>query len=1045
MKHQLTASPRRLLAVLLGVTLAVVTAFGQGSITSSGINGVVRDEGGSALPGASVAVVHQPSGTSYTATSGPNGRFNLRGLRVGGPYTITASLSGYRATAEQNVFLELSQTYRTDLELQSGAEVINLDAFVVDGTDLGLFSTDSMGAASVLDERAIADTPQVRRNFNDFARFNPYATISEDDRNELSVAGQSNRFNSIQIDGLRVNDQFGLESDGVQSFNNPIAIDAVEQITIEVTPYDVTQSGFTGASINAVTKSGTNELSGSVYYIYTDDSLRGDDPRDGTNELLEETTYGFTLGGPIIQDKLFYFVSYENFEENSQPNSPGFAPDPGALNSLLSYIDGSLGVDFGSLEAVDVLKEEEEKFLAKIDWNISEQHRLSVKYSTNDGVRPNVGNYDDFGETALSSNFYLQEKVEDNYTLQFYSNWTDNFQTEFSMGYNDFTQPTTSDSRLPQVEIDDFPRAGGGFGELFFGTEQFRHFNQIEVETLNLKGKGDYFLGDHTLTFGFDYEESEFLNLFLQGGLGVFTFETLDTFLADTPQSQSFRTFRNTGVQGENPAAVSDFNVLGFYLQDTWQPNNRLTITTGARVDITSQDSVPPAAIRPDGTTFEQIFGFPNNGTVDGDTLIAPRLGAMYYLDENEKTRLRGGVGLFKGRTPFVWISNAFTNNGMTSSSQSVADDPNLGSLQAYLNNFQDQLPLIDPSDGTPVVDAIEPGLELPSSWKANIAIDHDFEALGMPLTATAEVIFSTVNTGLTMEQINLVQTGVAPDGRPIYGDTVTDEFQEVYLIKNTSRGDATNFLLQLSKRFENNWYSTLSYTWGESTDVNPFTSSRAVSNWNNIVRADPNADELATSNFQVEHRILFNIGYNHDWAEGWTTRLNLNYEGRTGRPYSAAWGNDINGDSRRNNDLFYVPTGADDPRVNAAASTGFGELMAYIDSSDLASYKGQIAPRNAFNNDWVHRWDMNITQEIPFPGDTRAEIFANLINIGNMIDDEWGLIEEFGFPFEQNVADGSIVNGQYVYDYSGAEEDAIRVGERRSRWAIQLGMKFLF
>ncbi|GAB5562777.1 MAG: TonB-dependent receptor [Synoicihabitans sp.] len=1044
MKIQLTTLPKRLLAAVVGVSLAVTTALGQGSVTSSGINGVVRNEQGSALSSASITVVHQPTGTRYTATSGSNGRFNLRGLRVGGPYTITARLDGYRTSVEQNVFLDLSQAYRSNLSMKVSDDVVVMDEFVVDGSELGIFASDSAGSSSVLGERAIADTPQVRRNFNDFARFNPYATISEDDRNELSVAGQSNRFNSIQIDGLRVNDQFGLESDGVQSFNNPIAIDAVEQLTVEVTPYDVTQSGFTGASINAVTKSGTNDFNGSVYYVYTDDGLRGDSPTDGSNPLLEETTYGLTFGGPLIKDKLFFFLSYENFEELSQPSDPGFEPDPAALNQLFSYIS-TLGVDFGTFESVDVAKEEEEKFLAKIDWNISDQHRLSLKYASTDGNRPNFGNYDDFAESALTSNFYMQEKEEETYTLQFYSNWTPNFQTEFSVGYNDFFQPTTSDSRLPQIEIDDFPGADGREYELFFGTEQFRHFNSLAVETLNLKGKGDLFAGDHTITFGFDYEESEFSNLFLQGGLGVFTFEDLPAFLADTPQSPNFRTFRNTGVQGQDPVAVSDFNVLGLYLQDSWQYNDRLTLTGGLRVDITSQDSQAPVAVRPSGVSFEDEFGFANNGTVDGNTLVAPRFGATYYLNEDRTTRLRGGVGLFQGRTPFVWVSNAFTNNGVTNSQQDVGDDPNLGSLQSYLNSFNDGIVLIDPSQGTPSVDAIAPGLELPSSWKANIALDQDFEAFGQPFTATAEVLLSDVNKGLTMQQINLNPAGTAPDGRQLYSGSRTNEFRQVYLITNTNRGSASNMLLQLEKRFQNNWYSSLSYTYGQSDEVNPFTSSRAVSNWGNVIRADPNGDELATSNFEVNHRFLFNIGYNIDWSEGWTTRLNLNYEGRTGRPYSAAFGSDINGDGDSNNDLFYVPSGANDPLVNAAASSGFAELMAYIDSSNLAEFKGQIAPRNALQNDWVHRWDLNLTQQIPLSGDFRAEVFANFINIGNMIDDEWGLIEEFGFPFEQNVSRGSIVNGQYVYDYRGAEEARVRVGERRSRWAIQVGMKLLF
>ena len=1018
---------------------------GQG-VTSAGIRGQVTTEGGNPISGAVVKATHLPTGTIYTAVTREGGYYGINGVRVGGPYTITVTEEPYSPATATEVYTELGKTQEVGFVLLSGGEIQELEAFTITGDDVSLIlNSNTTGAKSTLNNDAIETIPQVRRSLNDFAKFNPYASITEDDRNELTVAGQNNRFNNVQIDGVRTNDQFGLNSNGVGSFNNPVATDAIEQITVEVSPYTVTQSGFTGGSINAVTKSGTNRLSGSVYTYYTDDNYRGDDPTDGSNSLFREWTWGATLGGPIIKDKLFYFISYEEFERTEEPGSPGFIPDPTALQQVIDYGNNVLGADFGTFSPPDAAVETDEKILAKIDWNLNDNHRANLTYRKTEGVNPNFGNFDDFGEAALSTNFYRQLRDETSYVGQLFSTWNSDFQTEIRVAYSEFRQPTNFDSSLPQIEIDSFPGADGDAdaGELFLGTERFRHANNLEWDTLQIAAIGNYYWEDFKITFGFDYESTEFSNLFLADAFGNFTFENtedtngnvtataLENFLNDVDDGDSFR---NTGIEGQNPIAAPEITVTGLFVENEWYVNDRLTLTGGIRIDTVTSDTVPPTA-----QGFEAAFGFPNNGDIDGQTLVAPRFSFNYALNEDRTLQVRGGIGLFQGRAPGVWIANAFTNNGETAGRIDLTN----GLADYMQNDFDpnDPIVFVPRQDSTPEVNATEDGFTLPSVWRYNLALDWE---LNPDWIVTAEVLITDAEDAIWYENANQPIVGTAPDGRDIYDDGgVSSDFRDVFVLRNTEAGKAENFSLQIQKRNRGKgFFGSASWTYGKSEDVNPFTSSRAVSNWRNRAGFNFNRPELGTSNFEVRHRFLATFGYTHEWTEDIRTTAILVYEGREGRPYSYAFDDDINGDGESGNDLFYVPTGPNDPLVTFEPTFPVDDFFSFLEANGLSQYAGGAVPRNSHNNPWVHTLDLKVVQELPVWNNIRAELFFDFKNLGNWINDDWGLVSEAGFPFILEVADASIVGNQYNFTDFDPEEIRTRVGRYRSRWNLQVGAK---
>lgn len=1039
---------------LAAFALATASLWGQGTTTSA-LSGRIVDTDGEAIASANVVLTHVPTGSSYDSVSSGRGYVGFQGLRVGGPYSLTVSAPGYQTQEQNGIMLELSKGFDTTVVLTAeGDEIIELEEFVTTAGPTTIFDLDSAGTGSVINNERIQDTATVARSITDFARLNPLVTMNESARQEISAAGQNNRQNSIAVDGVKLNDQFGLESNGYSAIKNPISIDTIEEFSVDIAPYDVRQSGFTGASINAVTKSGRNNIFGSVYFYYTDQDMRGENPRTGIKEPFDEMTYGLTLGGPIIKDTLFFFVNYEKFDRSAQADDPGFVP---AVEDIARIRERSLelGFDPGTFRTVSATQEEE-KILAKIDWNITRDHRFSIRYDQNEGNQPDFGEYSDFSssrpETALTSHFFTDNRKVTNWVAELNSYWTDNLQSQVRYGNTDIKKvPQLQQPYFPEIEVKGVSgitqsEAVTDRGEVFFGTEDSRQSNSLESQIENIAVNLDYYMNEWTFSGGVDSEKSKFDNLFLQDTFGNYVYDSIEDFENDELAFGN----RQFGIEGQSVAAQSDYTVTGIYGQAEWRANPGLTLLGGVRVDVVSTSNSPPFAQH-----FYDSFGIRNDETVGGQTTVAPRLSFKYTPESVDGLQFRGGIGLFQGRAPAVYLSNSFSNNGVTTayvradSDTFKLADALTGNAADPRLNFDADNPRADLPPGTPGnrVDMIEEDLQMPAVWRANLALDKKMPFLDTILTA--ELVFTEIDAAVYVADINLLEIGTAPDGRTLFngsssrGNGVDPDFSNVYELRNTDRGSATNFVLSLTRPMKDNWYGGISYTYGVSDDVSSLTSSTAFSNFNNRAVFNQNTDEMGTSNYQINHRFLANVGYSFDWGSKNITRISLFYEGRNGRPYSVIFGTDVNGDGTEYNDLLYVPTGPGDPLVSFASAEDQRAFFTYVKNNDLGSYAGDYAPRNSQVSAWVNRFDLRLVQEIPFGDRVKTELFLDILNLGNLINSDWGLVDEVPFNYTEEVVDAEIVDGQYVYEYLDPDGPATQTN--RSRWAMQLGVKVSF
>ena len=1066
MKAKITLRSILSACTLLCAALVTQPAFGQGQTTSA-IRGDVLDAAGTGIPGATVQVRFMPTNTVYETTASGSGRFNLGGLRVGGPYQITASADGYQAYIRNGVFLELSQTFRLTARLVSTEEVVELDAFEVTAGPNTIFDSDEFGSGTVVDAVAIQLTPSVNENVADIVRLNPLIAIMDPERLEINAAGQHFRQNSVQVDGVNLNDQFGLEATGFPSLLNPFPLRTIAQFNVSVSPYDVRNSGFTGASINAVTKSGSNKFEGEAYYYYSDENLRAENFFSGERPDYESTTYGLSLGGPIIKDRLFFFANYEKAEIIQGASNPGFIPDPAEVERLRNYLMGLSttaypnGYDPGTWGSVSAASQEDEKWLAKLDWYINDMHRFTVRYSQTEATEPQFGEYSDFGETSLTSHYYSNAFKNTAFSAQLNSRWSDKLETELVVARDTFDKsPTYANPNLfPEIIIDQFPgtRIDGTpitNGELFFGSEDSRQANDLATETTKGKAIVTYYHGAHTIVAGFDYEETTFDNLFLQDVYGNIEYDRLDQLIADIPIEPNFtssRAFMNrrAGVQGESIAAQSDYADLGLFVQNQWQVNTQLELLFGVRYDTFSTDKQPSnnENFNNNFVTQDGRSNLDNTNTIDGTDNVALRVGFRYDVDGSKKQQFRGGFGLFQGRVPGVYMSNAFSNNGVTTSA--IRYEPSI-TLTDFLNNEFDPANPIE-YVATPQgsqIDVIDPDFKLPAVWKANLA--YDFELPFEHWIGTIEFLQTWTEQGIYVENANLEQSGVTPDGRAYYtGDEFNSDFGEVFNLRNTSKGEASNLSFQVSRPMVDNWSATVSYTYGNSSDVSSVTSSTAFSNYANRAVFNANEDVAGTSNYETRHRVLVQASYKVDWTSQIRTIFSLVFERRTGRPFSYTFGNDFNNDGLTFNDLFYVPSGPNDPLIGFAGGTSQAQIddfFAYIGSQDgLSKYAGSAVPRNSGASDWVNRLDLRIAQEFDLRGDLKLELWASVQNVLNLINDEWGQTREIPFSFTLQVADAEWdqASGLIIYDVSSSP-DVQRIDTDRN-YAISLGAALKF
>ncbi len=1051
---------------------AAIVAPAQAQVTSAGIRGDVVSPAGEPVPGAQVRVVDTRTGATSTTTASASGQFTTRGLNVGGPYAVEIAAPGYQTTRVTDIFLQLGET--SDLTLvfadAPGAEATDqearMDVVTVSATAGGLVQT-AIGPSATFSLADIQEAPAINRDLKDIVRLDPRVYLDEPFNDSIQCAGAHPRFNSLTVDGIGLNDGFGLNSNGYPTQQMPFPFDAIQNISVELAPFDVEYGAFTACNINAVTKSGTNEFHGSAFYDYGDESLVGDQSEgdDYTAPPFEEKRYGFTVGGPILKDRLFFFGAYEKFE------GPGAAidrvPEGSSLNG--SVVEGFTQAEFD--EITDIAQNvygynpggipqstgtEDEKYLIRMDWNITNNHRASVTYNYNEGFSLSESDGDD-NEFEFANHLYNRGAELKAYSGQLFSDWTDNFSTELRYSYNDvtFLQQSVGGTDFGEVQItDNNTLAVDGTNQrntIYLGADDSRHSNQLNYTVGNYKALGRYQFGDHNFTFGGERLEYDIFNLFVQESEGEFRFNSIDDFRNGLASRVIYE--NAAGSNDANDGAASfQYEINTLYAQDEWTGPNGLTVTAGLRYDFYTSDSKPNF-----NQDFLNQYGFRNDETLDGKDLLMPRIGFTYDYQPN--LSFRGGFGLYSGGNPNVWISNNYSNNGVT------LYEANRRNFDLFANPVTAD----ETGSGTPIfgiptemfdevangsvsgpVNALDPDFEIPSEWKLAFGFTYDFDSalLGSGYVLNGDFLWSQVNNAANVKAISLVQTGTAPDGRPIYNGDTSD-----FLLTNSDEGESFVASLGISNTFEIdetsdiNW--SLGYAYVDAEDVNPMTSSVAFSNWSNISVVDPNNIDVATSNYEIPHRFTARVSWEKEFFGEYATRATLFGQAFQARPFSFTYsGASPFGDGTFGRSLVYVPSGPNDPLVDFAAS-GLSEadwqaFFRYAQRFDLD--RGAIAERNQSEGQWNNRFDLRLEQELPGAmAGHESSVFMVMENVGNFLSKDWGTYYQASFPQDTEIVSATINNqGQYVY--SGFNPaDAERKVLNLSVWSVRFGVKYEF
>ena len=1062
--------PIRMSKLALGLVAALAAAPVFAQSVSAGVGGMVTTTSGSPVAGAEVTITHVESGTVSRATTDAAGRYTARGLRVGGPYSITITKPGEGTKTEDGIYLGVNQTASVNAALTGDLttlETVNAVA-VAGGSEV--FSATKTGAGTAISQEKIQALPSINGNIQDYMRLDPRVAFVDRASGTISAGGLNPRYNSVSIDGVAASDTFGLEGNNMATRRQPVSMEAIEAIDVNLSNYDVSIASAAGATVNAVTKSGTNEFHGSVYGSYRDGDWFGDNP-DGTpfNGFTEEKTYGMTLGGPIVKDKVFFFANYEKFEQ-AAPGADLASTAYGKPNAVINdaYIQraqdiakNTWGIDPGTLSSNG--NTDLEEYALKLDWNINDNHRASIRYSKLDQSKLRINGMTSSG-VSLSSYWYQHEKSIESYVGQLFSDWTDNFSTEFKVSYRDYSAVRVTPTTAPSIQIQQ------GTDSLWMGTELSSQNNILTTKTWNYYGAGTWTLGDHDLKFGVDYSTNDVFNYFAQNAWGAYIFQGLDNF--QNGIWSSYRLAAETSP-GSIPADYK-YNSLGLFVQDTWYVNSNLTLTLGLRGD------------RPDTTPSPQYnaaasarFGYDNSKIFSSDFLLQPRLGFNYTFDSERPTQLRGGVGLFMGDAPQVWIGNSYSATGLNFTSF------NQTSYNAAVPFSPDGLNQPTPTAAGSALQSVNfvgNDFDLPSVWKANLAIDHELPWYG--IVASAELLKTKVKSGLYYQSLNLGPGFTGPDGRTLYwnptktswtsADTGSNasasrygrdaRYDAVYLIDNTDKGQTSQFTVSLTKPFaeDSDWSWTLGYTYTDATEVGPLTSSTASSGWGYQYGFNVNANEETTSRYEIKDRISGSLDWKHKFFGDYETRVGLVYEGRSGRPFSYVYANDFNGDGRTYNDLFYVPSGPGDVLFGSVSASGQFTPDAAMEKSfydwlaahpEVAKYAGTYTPANAFRAHWVNTFDVRISQELPgfFKGH-KSQIWLDIQNVGNLLNKDWGHIVDYGFFADASVARlAGLYDGKYVYNYTGTQQptaanaDADGFNTGVSQWSMQLGFRYQF
>ncbi|MCB0553394.1 MAG: TonB-dependent receptor [Phaeodactylibacter sp.] len=1054
------------------------------------MQGSIEDANGESLIGANILAVHEPSGTTYGTATDIDGNYRIPGMRVGGPYRITISYTGYSEKVYENVFLRLGESKKLDVMMEESA--VSLEAIQVVAT-AGVTGQNS-GASTQITTDEIDAMPTLNRDINDFLRLTPQATRYGDG---ISFAGTNNRYNAIYIDGAVNNDVFGLASSGTnggQTGISPFSIDIIDQFQVVLSPYDVTLGGFAGGGVNAVTKSGTNQFSGTAYYFVQNQDLVGK-----TNGVLadrlgidrtkvadfSQNLYGASLGGPIVKDKVFFFVNAEiqddqtpaPFEVENYTQADGRA-SVADLENLRSFLRETYNYDPGDFRSTsDELKGL--KLFGKIDINLNQNHRLTLRHQYTKAEQ-----YDRFAGTSTRINFanngIFFPSTTNSSALELNSRFGEKYSNNLIVGYttvNDDRDPLGGD--FPYVYIND-----GSGGQITFGSEEFSTGNALEQKILTVTDNFKIYSGNHTFTIGTHNEFYSIYNLFIGQNYGTYRFASLNDFITGQPAIEYDRAYSLVDdITGDGSKAAAEFNAmqLGFYAQDEFAISKNFTLTGGIRVDLPIITSDPVEDTNFNNVALpkmQEYYDVAKNVEAgkapDGQLMFSPRLGFNYDIKGDRSTVLRGGLGIFTSRIPFVWPGAMFSNNGLTLGRVDERSIPTVN----FIPDIQKQY--TDPNFAIPSgqVDLFTKDFKYPQVFRTNLAIDH---MLPGGIQASLEGLYTKTLNNVNYTNINSDPTVVfnwagSPDDRPVFGRKNIDDTYGagVYVGSNTNEGYTYTVTASLAKKFAFGLNATLAYSYGDAYALSEGTSSQNSSQWRGQVSIDGrNTPEFGRSDFALGHRVVSSLGYKLNWTkDGHTaTTFSLFYNGQSGTAFSyviagnsARNPNNETGSTSRNRSLIFVPASADQINlVDYTLSNGtvvtaaeqWNNLNAYIESdASLKDSRGGYAEKNGATAPFTSIFDFAIRQDLGTQlggGVHRLQLSLDIFNFANLLNKDWGAVYSvpgdfnnyFLYQLDGYESDG--VTPKFTYRNNKVDKDSYDIAGTASRWRMRLGVRYIF
>lgn len=1062
---------KRTLSMLVFLFISLLI-YGQGATTSS-LSGKITDSKGETLPGASVIAIHVPSGTQYATIADNAGNFRIQNMRVGGPYTVTVSFIGYSAQSYTEINLRLGDTYVQNGELTESTTTLS-EVVVTAGLRNSILSSERSGTQTNVSNRELTTLPTINRSITDFAKYTPQSQGN-------SFGGRDARFNTITVDGAAFNNNFGLSSNPLPGGNaQPIALDAIEEISVSIAPYDVTRSQFTGASINAVTRSGDNTFKGSIYTyirpnVWTGNTVDGNNVAGAFDRSSQN--YGFRFGGPIIKNKLFFFVSGEYEKESIpgvswKPSTDGVSSPEQMISRTLEsdmvrvkdFLISNYNYDPGKYKDFDPFKNKNTKLLARIDWNISEDHKFTFRYNdvvgtsdqttnNNSGPPNNPRGSGRISNQAMSfsNSFYGFKNSVRSFTGELNSNFTSKISNKFLASFTSIQDTRTSPSSLfPFVDIWTGYNTNlrGGDQYMSFGYELFSYNNDVQNKTISFTDNVTLNLNKHTVTAGIAFDRLWFRNSYIREGTSYYRYASVDDFINQADPIGFGLTYGYNGV--EAPGAEATFGLGSVYAQDEWSLLKNLKVTYGVRLekpfffDEMSQNQAISDLVFADGKNID-VSTWPQSKLI-----VSPRFGFNWDVKGDRSLQVRGGSGLFTGLLPFVWFTNQPTNSGTIQSpeigwglntpsnaSLPATRDPKLVGLD-FNPNYKEviannstlfpQTPGALPSGSS--LAQVSKDFNFPQVWRSNIGIDVE---LPWNTVFTGEAIFSKdVNA---VQQININEapyTGnmLGPDTRPYWASTTASKINTTVSnameLNNTDEGYQYSLTAQLVKNFNNGFSGMFAYTYTVAKDITSNPGSSASSAWSsNSAIGSLNNPGLSWSNFATPHKFIGNISYRIEYAKNFATSISLVYQGyQTGR-WSYTYSNDLNGDGN-SSDLIYIP--ADDTELtfvdakdksNNVLMTADEQRVAFWDyvknNEYLSKHNGEYAERFGQVQPWIHRFDAKIIQDIftNFGTDHKytLQFSIDMLNVGNMLNDSWGTYTYNPLASYENVRTLTVVS----------------------------------